>query len=154
MSHLAEPVPSLGSSNGTANGTTPPVPLETGHPDAESHPSPDGFGKVYLEQMGQAQPVPFEEPSDTNGSSKWDNFGERVEEAPFEGDLLSTTYSSKSDHLYWPRGGSLSHLASRSVPSVTKFLLTVKNDFGVSMNHAVEYFSTGYMRVVEVSQLF
>jgi hypothetical protein len=37
--------------------------------------------------MGQPQAVPFEKPSDTKGSAEWDNFGERVEEAPFEGDL-------------------------------------------------------------------
>jgi len=87
VSHLEEPVSSLGSSNGTANGTTPPVPLEKDHSDDDSHPSPDAVEEVYLWQMGQHQPVPFEDPSCTNGSGKWDSSGERVEEPTFEGHL-------------------------------------------------------------------
>jgi len=84
VSHLAEPASSQGSSNGTANGTTPPVPLEKAHSDTESHPGPDEANKVHPEQMGQPDAVPFENPSCTNGSGKWDSFRERVGEASFE----------------------------------------------------------------------
>jgi hypothetical protein len=106
VSHSKEPSSPLGSANATTNATTPPVAFENVHPATESHPSPNEVDEVHPLPMRQPEPVAFEEPSATKGSVECDNFGERVEEAPFEGDLLSTTYSSKSDHLYWPRGGS------------------------------------------------
>lgn len=74
LSHLTDPSPSQDFSNGTASS----CPICEDDSNTLNHPQPNKDEQVHLPQMGQPTPVPFEEPSDTKASAKWDNSGPRV----------------------------------------------------------------------------
>jgi hypothetical protein len=101
VSGLKEPAPPQGSSNPTPNPTTDPVGFEKVHSATESHPSSDEVEEVHPSQTRHPAPVGFEEPSDCKGFAKPDNFGERVEEAPFEGDLDLSAYDLEGEPPSW-----------------------------------------------------
>jgi hypothetical protein len=92
VSHSKEPASPLGSANATANATTPLVAFEKVHPNTEPRPSSAWVEQVHPSPMRQPEPVAFEKSCDCNGFGECDNFGERVEEAPPEGDLDLATY--------------------------------------------------------------
>jgi hypothetical protein len=101
VSHSIEPASPLGSANATTNATTPPVAFESVLSATESHLSPDEVDQVHPSPMRQPEPVAFKKTSATKGSVECDNFGERVEEAPFEGDLDLSAYDLEGEPPSW-----------------------------------------------------
>jgi hypothetical protein len=101
VSDLQEPAPVLGFSNQTANQTALPVGLENDHPAADLHPPTDEVDQVHLSLIRHEEPVGFEESCQGNVFAKSDNSGERVEEAPFEGDLDLSPYDLEGEPPSW-----------------------------------------------------